>query len=189
MLMGVRLSWNTSPAAVMVTTSLKIPQMLNVTTEVRCSRANSEAVMRKANIPGKSKMQMPKKTPLASTSTFRPCPRALKPSTGMAMIARLRNMIGARKKMLLKGLLVAGLRRRRICVRAQRKPEKKAAAMTRMKPMTSNAVSPATIMMTPIVMVAMIRMSLTEGDSSRKRNAKESTKARDDDLHIAGSPY
>ena len=41
-------------------------------------------------------------------------------------------------------------------MRAQRKPEKKAAAMTRMKPMASKNASPATIMMTPMVIVMMI---------------------------------
>lgn len=87
--------------------------------------------------------------------------------------------------MLLKGLLVAGFRRRRICVRAQRKPEKKAAAMTRMKPIASNAVSPATIIMTPRVIVAIMRISFIDGDSRRKRNAKQRTKAREDDLHMA----
>lgn len=93
--------------------------------------------------------------------------------------------MGARKKMLLNGLLVAGFRRRRIWVSAQRKPEKKAAAMTRMKPITSKAASPATIMMTPMVIVAIIRMSLMDGDSRRKRNAKQRTKAREEDLHMA----
>lgn len=87
--------------------------------------------------------------------------------------------------MLLKGLLVAGFRRRRICVRAQRKPEKKAAAMTRIKPIASNAASPATIIMTPRVIVAMMRISLMDGDSRRKRNAKQRTKAREEDLHMA----
>ena len=94
-------------------------------------------------------------------------------------------MTGARKKILLNGLLVAGLRMRRIWVSDQRKPEKKAARMTRTKPRRLKAASPATIIMTPTVMVAMMRMSLTDGVSSRKRKAKQRTKARDDDLHIA----
>lgn len=87
--------------------------------------------------------------------------------------------------MLLNGLLVAGLRRRRICVRAQRKPEEKAAEMTRTKPRALKAVSPATIMTTPIVIVAMMRINLTDGVSRRKRNAKRRTKAREEDLHMA----
>ena len=94
-------------------------------------------------------------------------------------------MIGARKKILLKGLLVAGFLRRRIWVRAQRKPEKNAAAMTRTKPRALKSTSPATIIMTPMVMVAMMRMSFRDGDSRRKRNAKARTKAREEDLHIA----
>lgn len=94
-------------------------------------------------------------------------------------------MIGARKNMLLNGLLVAGFRRRRICVRAQRKPEKKAAAMTSVKPTALKRVSPATIMMTPMVMVAMMRTSFMDGDSRRKRKANMRTKAREEDLHIA----
>ena len=88
--------------------------------------------------------------------------------------------------MLANGLLVAGLRSSRICVRAQRKPEKKAERMMRMKPRRLKAVSPATIMMTPRVMVAMMRMRRTEGLSRRKRKAKRRTKARAEDLHIAG---
>lgn len=87
--------------------------------------------------------------------------------------------------MLLNGLLVAGFRRRRICVRAQRKPEKKAEDIIRINPRALKRVSPATIMMTPTVIVAMIRTNLIEGVSSRKRKAKMRTNARDEDLHIA----
>ena len=71
-------------------------------------------------------------------------------------------------------------------MRAQRKPEKKAAAMTRMKPMASKNASPATIMMTPMVIVMMMNMSFMDGDSRRKRKANTRTKAREEDLHIAG---
>ena len=91
--------------------------------------------------------------------------RALKPSTEMARMARLKNMIGARKKILLKGLLVAGFRSKRICVRAQRKPEKKAEEMMRTKPRALKSVSPATIIMTPTVMVKMTRINFIEGVS------------------------
>ena len=83
-----------------------------------------------------------------------------------------------------KGLEVAGLRRRRIWVNAQRKPEKKAEEMIRAKPRALKAVSPATIMTTPTVMVAMMRMSFQEGVSRRKTNAKRRTKARAEDLHM-----
>lgn len=93
--------------------------------------------------------------------------------------------MGARKKMELKGFPVAGFRRRRIWVSAQRKPEKKAEEMISAKPRVLKAVSPATIMTTPMVMVAMMRMSLREGVSRWKMNAKRRTKARAEDLHIA----
>jgi len=42
-------------------------------------------------------------------------------------------------------------------------------------------------MKTPSVIVAMIRMSFIEGDSRRKRKAKQRTKAREEDLHIAAT--
>lgn len=70
-------------------------------------------------------------------------------------------------------------------MRAQRKPDEKAEEMIRTKPSVLKAVSPATIMMTPTVMVAMMRISLREGVSRRKRKAKRSTKAREEDLHMA----
>ena len=80
---------------------------------------------------------------------------------------------------------VAGFRRRRIWVSPQRKPEKKAAEMTRMNPRVEKATSPATIIMTPTVMVAIMATRRQEGVSRRKRKAKIRTKARDEDLHIA----
>ena len=40
-------------------------------------------------------------------------------------------------------------------------------------------------MTTPRVIVAIIRMSFMDGDSRRKRKAKQRTKAREEDLHIA----
>lgn len=80
---------------------------------------------------------------------------------------------------------MAGLRRRRICVKAHRKPEKKAADMTRMKPRMEKATSPNTIIITPRVMVEIMATSRQEGDSRRKANAKRRTKAREEDLHIA----
>lgn len=70
-------------------------------------------------------------------------------------------------------------------MRAQRKPDEKAEEIMRTKPSTLNAVSPATIMMTPTVMAAIMRISLREGVSRRKRKAKRRTKAREDDLHMA----
>src|SRR2546421_12714804 len=94
------------------------------------------------------------------------------------------NMVGARKKIVAMGLEVAGWRRRRICVRAQRKPEKNAPVMTSTNPMALNSVSPATIITTPAVIVAMMAHSFQEGCSRRKRNANSRTKAREEDLHI-----
>ena len=80
---------------------------------------------------------------------------------------------------------MAGFRNKRICVKAQRNPEKNADEMINMKPSALKAVSPATIMITPMVIVAMIRTNLTEGASRRKRKAKSRTKANAEDLHIA----
>ena len=74
-------------------------------------------------------------------------------------------------------------------MRAQRKPEKKAAAMTSVKPTALKRVSPATIIITPMVIVAMMKTSLMEGDSRRKRKANMRTKAREEDLHIAGKEW
>lgn len=184
-LIGVNGSWKTMPAAEMVTTSLNMPQMLSVTTEVRFSSANSEDVIRKASTPGKRRMPIPRNTPFSAVRVLSPWLRELKPSTGIAMRARVRNITGAKKKMLLKGLLVAGFRNKRICVKAQRNPEKNADEIISMKPSALKAVSPATIMITPMVMVAMIRINLIEGASMRKRKAKSRTKANAEDLHIA----
>lgn len=184
-LIGVNGSWKTMPAAEMVTTSLNMPQMLSVTTDVRLSSANSDDVIKKASTPGKRSMPIPRKTPFSAARTPRPWLREVKPSTGIAIMARVRNMTGAKKKMVLKGLLVAGFRNRRICVKAQRKPEKNADEMINMKPIALKAVSPATIMITPMVMAAIMRISLMEGVSRRKRKAKSRTKANAEDLHIA----
>jgi len=82
------------------------------------------------------------------------------------------------------GFDVAGFRRSKICVSPHRNPEKKAADITRMKPMVENDTSPATMRRTPTVMVAMMPTSRMEGVSSRNTNANSNTKAREDDLHI-----
>lgn len=83
-----------------------------------------------------------------------------------------------------KGFEVAGCRRSRICVSAHRKPLKNADAMIKPKPSALNAVSPATIMITPTVMVAIMTMSLQLGVSRRKMKANRRTNANADDLHI-----
>jgi hypothetical protein len=140
--------------------------------------------MRNARAPGKSIMSVPRKMPFVSAKMRRPSIRLEVPSIGKARKKRARNITGVRKKMLLKGLLVAGLRRRRICVRDQRKPEQKEAVMTRMKPRALKAVSPATIIITPTDMRVMIPRRRQEGFSRRKMKAKRSTKASTEDLHI-----
>lgn len=87
--------------------------------------------------------------------------------------------------MLLNGLLVAGFLRRSICVKAQRKPEKKADKMMSMNPRALKSVSPATIIITPTVIVAIMRISFKEGVSRWNTKAKRRTKAKAEDLHIA----
>lgn len=101
-----------------------------------------------------------------------------------AMKNNVTNMIGAMKNMVAKGFEVAGCRRSKIWVKAHRKPEKNEADMARAKPKAWNDVSPATIIRTPRVMVRIMRMSLREGFSSRKRKAKTRTNIKTDDLHI-----
>lgn len=87
--------------------------------------------------------------------------------------------------MLENGFDVAGLRRSRIWVNPQRKPEKKAAEMTRAKPPTLNSTSPNTMSTTPSVMVAMMATRRHVGVSRRKANANMRTKASEEDLHMA----
>lgn len=96
-------------------------------------------------------------------------------------------MIGARKNIDEKGFDVAGLRKSRICVRAHRKPEKKAAVMIRKNPRAEKVISPKTMRMTPTVIVAMMATRRHDGVSRRKRNANMRTKAREEDLHIAAN--
>ena len=57
-LIAVSLSSKATEAAITMATSLKMPQIDSVTTLVRFRRANSETIMRKARIPGKSKMKI-----------------------------------------------------------------------------------------------------------------------------------
>lgn len=96
MLIGVSASWKTSPAAEIVTTSLKMPAIESVTTDVRCKSANSEDVIQKAMTPGKRMIRGPRTGPLFSKRTCRPCHKAGKPSTGIAIRKREVNIIGAR---------------------------------------------------------------------------------------------
>lgn len=94
-------------------------------------------------------------------------------------------MHGARKKIEEKGFPVAGFRRSNNCVSDHRAPDRAEARMTNTKPIATNCASLATIIMTPIVMTEMIATSFQVIFSSRNRNAKISTKASEDDLHIA----
>merc|ERR1719160_222356 len=135
----------TTDAAMMVTTSLKIPAVDNVTTEVRCKSANSAAVIRNAMHPGNNRKQGVRKTPNSLLNSAKPPNRGMNPSTGIARLSNVRNMTGVSKKMLEKGFEVAGCRSNKIWVRPHRKPEKKAAEMTSTKPPTWNWTSPKTM--------------------------------------------
>ncbi len=185
MLMGERGSPNMIPAAAIVRASLKMPQTLSVTTLVRFNRANSEDVMRKARTPGKRIIAIPMAWPLSLARSSSPAFSDAIPSTGMAMNRRTKNMMGVRKNRDEKGFEVAGFRRSSICVRDQRRPEKKEAIISRMKPNVLKAVSPATIIMTPTVMTRMMAPSRHEGFSRRKMMANPSTNPRVEDLHMA----
>jgi len=100
------------------------------------------------------------------------------------MVKRVTNIIGAMKNSVAKGFEVAGCRSKRICVNAHRKPEKNEADMAKAKPRAWKAVSPATIIRTPRVIVRMMIINLTDGFSRRKRKAKVRTKIRTLDLHM-----
>src|ERR1700742_840803 len=111
--------------------------------------------------------------------------RCENPSTGMAINTSDAKMTGARHMIVENGLDVAGCRRSKIWVRDHLKPEEHDANMTSTNPSVLKAVSLATIMITPMVMVLMMATNLHEGCSSRKRNAKRRTKPRAEDLHMA----
>src|ERR1700761_8703924 len=101
-------------AVLMVRTSLKMPQIDSVTTEVRCRRANSLAVIQNAKQPGNRRMRSAKKVPFSAAKTPKAWKRSKTPSTGKARMNRVPNMMGARKKTVENGLEVAGWRMRRI---------------------------------------------------------------------------
>jgi hypothetical protein len=71
-LTGVSLSWKMMPAALIVTTSLNMPQILNVTTEERFRSANSEEIMQNASTPGNIKRKEPNKSPCTLASAWYP---------------------------------------------------------------------------------------------------------------------
>jgi len=94
-------------------------------------------------------------------------------------------MTGVKKKSEANGFEVAGLRRKRICVKDHRRPEENEAVISNRKPNRLKAVSPATIIITPTVITAMIANSFQDGFSSLKINAKRRTNPSTEDLHIA----
>lgn len=122
------------PAAEMVTTSLKMPQIESVTTFVRCRSVNSDEIMQNAKNPGMNISRSAFARPSFSTRIFRPAMTADGVSLNSAMTNKVTNMIGARRKRVANGFEVAGCRRSRICVRAHRKPEKNDAEIARTKP-------------------------------------------------------
>lgn len=185
MLMGESGSPNIIPAAAIVRASLKMPQTLSVTTLVRFNRANSDDVIRKARTPGNKMIAIPMASPLAFARSSSPAFSDAIPSLGIAMIKRTKNIIGVRKNRDENGFEVAGFWRRSICVRDQRRPEKNDAIISKMKPIVLKAVSPATIIITPTVMIRMMAPSRHEGFSRRKMMANPSTKPRVEDLHMA----
>src|SRR5436190_22842575 len=97
-LTGVRRSWKTTPAALIVTTSLKIPQMLSVTTEDRWSSANSEEIMQKAIVPGKIRKNMALKMPCSVMRSATPLAISSGRSTESEITPKETNMMGVRKK-------------------------------------------------------------------------------------------
>lgn len=108
------MSPNTRAATEIVRTSLKIPQILKVTTEVRWMRANSEAVIRNARQPGKRRIRGARMKPCLSPSLLNAWYMSPRPSTGRARMNSVTNMTGARKKIDENGFDVAGCRMRRI---------------------------------------------------------------------------
>jgi hypothetical protein len=108
----------------------------------------------------------------------------LGPSIRREIIVKETNMIGVKRKRVEKGLEVPGWRRRRIWVRPHRNPEKKAEAITSANPNALKSGSPATIITTPTIIVQMMRISLRDGVSRRKRKANKSTKPKAEDLHM-----
>lgn len=184
-LIGVSCSPKVMLAADTVSTSLKMPQMDNVTTLVRFKRANSAEVIRKAIKPGKSRIPTPRLVPCKVRSSSRPVAIAPIPSTDSASTARTKNMIGANRKIEENGFAVAGWRSNSICVNDHRNPADKADDITRMKPRMSNSDSPKTIIVTPTVMTVITPVSFHDGFSRRKRNANIRTKPNEEDLHIA----
>lgn len=70
-------------------------------------------------------------------------------------------------------------------VRLQRRPPHALAVITSKNPGRTKAVSEATIRSTPPKMRRMTATSCKENVSKRKKNAKNKTKIREDDLHIA----
>lgn len=113
-----------------------------------------------------------------------PASTAGTPSIGNASKKSMRNILGVKKNILEKGLLVAGFLNNKICVKLHLNPEQNDAVMTRINPKALNVASPDTMRITPIVMKRIIAHNFQVGDSRRKMKAKSNTKAKTLDLHI-----
>jgi hypothetical protein len=72
----------------------------------------------------------------------------------------------------------------RTCVMVQRRPDMQAAVMTRKKPNISNSTSPATSIISPVLMIPMVAARDHVGVSMPQRKAKKRRKRGADDLHI-----
>jgi hypothetical protein len=136
-------------------------------------------------IPGNKIMETAWIRPISATSSPNLSNNGPNPSTGIAIAKIETNIHGARKKMEENGFDVAGLRRRRICVRDHLNPDNAEAVRTNTKPIGINLASLATIKTTPSVMIDIIVTSFHVTFSRPKINAKTSTKANDEDLHMA----
>lgn len=150
-----------------------------------CTYANSELTIRKAIIPGNTRMPNAWKNPWLSRSSPQRSNKGPNPSTGIAIARIARNMHGARKNIEEKGLAVAGFCKSNICVSDHRTPDRADAVITRANPMNTNCASLATIITTPTVMMPMIPTSFQVIFSSLKANANRRTNASDEDLHMA----
>lgn len=201
MLTSVKTSPKVKEEIKIVATSLNIPHTLNVTTEVRLMRKNSDTIIKKARLPparmtptyGKS--QNKNSCICYFLTVCKPSSKVIKkalwkiwmyPSTRPEMINRMMAWEGARKKMDAKGLVRPILSfLNNTSVRDHRRPPKTEAPITWMKPIGENSVSSDTIRITPTVMMTMMSISFHWGFSNLNRNANINTKANVDDLHMA----
>lgn len=184
--MLTRVSWspNTTPATPIITTSFKMPQTLNVTTEERCSSANCANTIQNARHPGRSSSEIAVDAlPHVSLNAYRPSIISCGSSIEIDIPINVINTTGLRWNSIETGFDVAGCFRIKSWESAHRKPEKNADPVTRAKPGRLNVTSPRTIITSPAVITAMISASRRDGLSRRNRNANSRIKTRVDDLH------